>query len=77
MIENKITFTLDNINNTIYLLKEELIEVSVKMIPSLFQAARIFFSLRKIIIPVEIVKSKTGHNWEWEASLADNDEVWQ
>lgn len=26
---------------------------------------------------IEIVKSKTGHNWEWEASLADNDEVWQ
>ena len=26
---------------------------------------------------IEIVKSKTGNNWEWEASLADNDEVWQ
>lgn len=26
---------------------------------------------------IEIVKSKTGHNWKWEASLADNDEVWQ
>ena len=26
---------------------------------------------------IEIVKSKTGHNLEWEASLADNDEVWQ
>ena len=26
---------------------------------------------------IEIVKNKTGHNWEWEASLADNDEVWQ
>ena len=26
---------------------------------------------------IEIVKSKTGYNWEWEASLADNDEVWQ
>ena len=26
---------------------------------------------------IEIVKSKTGHNWEWKASLADNDEIWQ
>lgn len=26
---------------------------------------------------IEIVKSKTGHNLKWEASLADNDEVWQ
>ena len=26
---------------------------------------------------IEIVKNKTGHNWKWEASLADNDEVWQ
>ena len=26
---------------------------------------------------IEIVKSKTDYNWEWEASLADNDEVWQ
>lgn len=26
---------------------------------------------------IEIVKSKTGHNWKWFASLADNDEVWQ
>ena len=26
---------------------------------------------------IEIVKSRTGHNWKWEASLADNDEVWQ
>ena len=26
---------------------------------------------------IEIVKSKTGHNWKWEASLADNDEIWQ
>ena len=26
---------------------------------------------------IEIVKSKTGYNLEWEASLADNDEVWQ
>ena len=26
---------------------------------------------------IEIVKSKTGNNWKWEASLADNDEVWQ
>ena len=26
---------------------------------------------------IEMVKSKTGHNWKWEASLADNDEVWQ
>ena len=25
---------------------------------------------------IEIVKSKTGNNWKWEASLADNDEVW-
>ena len=26
---------------------------------------------------IEIVKSKTGHNWKWETSLADYDEVWQ
>ena len=26
---------------------------------------------------IEIVKSRTGNNWKWEASLADNDEVWQ
>ena len=26
---------------------------------------------------IEIVKRKTGHNWKWEASLADNDEIWQ
>ena len=26
---------------------------------------------------IEIVKSKTGHNLKLEASLADNDEVWQ
>ena len=26
---------------------------------------------------IEIVKSKTCHNCKWEASLADNDEVWQ
>ena len=26
---------------------------------------------------IEIVKSKTGHNWRWEASLADNNEVWK
>ena len=26
---------------------------------------------------IEIVKSRTGHNWKWEAFLADNDEVWQ
>lgn len=26
---------------------------------------------------IEIVKSKTGHNWEWEASPVDNDEIWQ
>ena len=28
-------------------------------------------------IAIEIVKSKTGNDWKWEASLADNDEVWQ
>ena len=26
---------------------------------------------------IEIVKSKTGHDCKLEASLADNDEVWQ
>ena len=26
---------------------------------------------------IEIVKNKTGHNWEWDVELADNDEVWQ
>ena len=26
---------------------------------------------------IEIVKRKTGHNWKWQASLADNDEIWQ
>ena len=26
---------------------------------------------------IEIVKNKTGRNWKWEASLADNDEIWQ
>ena len=26
---------------------------------------------------IEIVKSNTGHNLTLEASLADNDEVWQ
>lgn len=26
---------------------------------------------------IEIVKSKTGHDCKWEASLADNNEVWQ
>ena len=26
---------------------------------------------------IEIVKSKTGNNCKWEASLADNNEVWQ
>ena len=26
---------------------------------------------------IEIVKSKTCHDYKWEASLADNDEVWQ
>lgn len=25
---------------------------------------------------IEIVKRKTGHNWDWVAELADNDEVW-
>lgn len=25
---------------------------------------------------IEIVKRKTGHNWEWKAELADNNEVW-
>lgn len=25
---------------------------------------------------IEIVKRKTGHNFEWEALLADNDDVW-
>lgn len=26
---------------------------------------------------IEMVKNKTGHNIEWDASLADNDDVWQ
>ena len=26
---------------------------------------------------IEMVKNKTGHNIEWDASLADNDEIWQ
>lgn len=26
---------------------------------------------------IKIVKNKTGHNWEWDASLADNEDVWQ
>ena len=26
---------------------------------------------------IEIVKSKTGNDCKWEASLIDNDEVWQ
>lgn len=26
---------------------------------------------------IEIVKNKTGHNWDWDASPADNDEVWE
>lgn len=25
---------------------------------------------------IEIVKRKTGHNLDWEAEFADNDEVW-
>ena len=26
---------------------------------------------------IEMVKNKTGHNIEWDASLADNDDVWE
>lgn len=26
---------------------------------------------------IEIVKRNTGHAWDWEASLADNAEVWE
>lgn len=26
---------------------------------------------------IEIVKQNTGHVWDWEASLADNAEVWE
>lgn len=25
---------------------------------------------------IEIVKRKTGHEWNWDAILADNEEVW-
>lgn len=26
---------------------------------------------------INIVKQKTGHDWDWEANLTDNTEVWE